>query len=112
MEFLNREYKEINVVGDFVVIEKNSSDDLRQEGGIYIPTTAKFENCRIGVGKIVKMNEKTMKDTGLKIGDYVMYDYHGAHNPKDKHVITNAENIFMQLTEKEASEFLNGGLQI
>ena len=114
MEILDVEYENVDVVGDFVLIEKIEKDDLRQEEGIYIPRLSvnEYENCRIGVGKILKIGDKTAEDNGLKAGDFVMYDYHGAHNPKDNFVITNVENVFMQVTEEEANAFLNGSLQI
>ncbi len=112
MNFMNREYGAINVVGKFVLIQKLENDDLRKEGGIYIPRSTEYENCRIGVGKILEISESQSEETGLKVGDFVMYDYHGAHNPKDENVITDIENVFMKVTEDEAKAFLNGGLQI
>jgi hypothetical protein len=51
-------------------------------------------------------NSAEVKESGLKIGDYVLYDYYSVyHNNKD-FVLTKAENIILRITPEEAESYL------
>ncbi len=101
-----------NVVGEKVLIEKLQKEDLNKIDGIYIPDSKKYQNSKIGVGKIIDITDDTAEKYMIHKGDYVLYDYYSAFGDWKEAVITNAENIIFQLTEKEAYDFLNGTLNV
>jgi co-chaperonin GroES (HSP10) len=112
VEFMNVKYGKLNPVGEFVLIERMDPVDLKMSDGIYIPESDTWENNRIGIGKIVQISEAEAEKLGVNVDDIVMYDFHSAHNTKDKVHITKSENIFMTLTPSEAVDFLNGTLSV
>ena len=59
------QYKKLNPKGLCILIEKMTENDLRKNGEIYIPNTAKLENYKIGVGKILDLSRKAKNETNL-----------------------------------------------
>lgn len=104
------QYKKLNPKGLCILIEKMTENDLRKNGEIYIPNTAKLENYKIGVGKILDLSRKAKNETNLSKNDYVLYDYYSAHDDNSKNILTNYENIIMKVSYDEAIKFLNGKL--
>jgi co-chaperonin GroES (HSP10) len=107
-----KKYDSIKTVGDKILIEKLQKNDLRCIDGIYVPESKSYKNCKIGVGKILDLGDGAKEKYSLNVGDYVLYDYYSAHGDWKETIITDGENIILQLTEQEASEFLNGSLSI
>ena len=112
VEFFNKSYQKLNVVGDYVLIDRMDPSDIRMSDGIYIPDVSRIENTRIGIGRIAEINEAEAEKIGVKTGDIVLYDFHAAHNTRDKMHILRTENVFMVLDEDEAAAFLNGTLNV
>ena len=110
IEYGYASYKTLKPVGDCVLIKKLTEDCLRKSHGLYIPQTKKFENNKIGVGEVLDLSKKAEKETGVKVGDYVLYDYYSAHNDDAINILTNYENLLMVLSKEEADAFLNGSL--
>lgn len=103
-------YNEIKPVGNCVLIKKLMEDGLRKSHDLYIPQSKKFENNKIGVGKVLDLSKKAKSETGIKVGDYVLYDYYSAHNDAAINVLVDYENILMILSKNETDKFLNGTL--
>ena len=103
---------DLQVIGTKVLIEKLQKTDLRCVGGIYVPESKESQNLKIGVGKILDLGDEAKETYSLNVGDYVLYDYYSAFGDWKETIITNGENIILQLTEKEANDFLNRSLEI
>ena len=103
-------YNEIKPVGNCVLIKKLMEDGLRKSHDLYIPQSKKFENNKIGVGKILDLSKKAKEETGIKKGDYVLYDYYSSHNDASINVLVDYENVLIVLTKEETDKFLNGTL--
>ena len=103
-------YNEIKPVGNCVLIKKLTEDGLRKSHDLYIPQSKKFENNKIGVGKVLNLSKKAKEETGVKAGDYVLYDYYSAFNDAAINVLVNYENLLIVLSKEEAKAFLNGSL--
>lgn len=110
IEYGYKNYEKVIPVGECVLIEKLTEDCLRKSHGLYIPDPAKFKNNKIGVGKVIGISKKAKSALSIDVNDYVLYDYYSVFDDKGKNVLTKYENIFMQLTEEEAHNFLNGEL--
>jgi hypothetical protein len=51
-------------------------------------------------------NSPEVKESGLQVDDYVLYDYYSVyHNNKD-YVLTKVENIILRITPEEAESYL------
>lgn len=107
-----KEYDSIKPIGDKILIEKMKNDGPKCVDGIYVPESKNYKNCKIGIGRIVDIGDGAKKKYSLDIGDYVLYDYYSAHGDWEKNIITDGENIILQLTEKEAHKFLNESLNV
>jgi len=105
-------YKKIDVLEKKVLLRKLKNDDLKCEDGIYIPKSEKYKNETIGLGEVLGIGDETAKETGINVGDYVMYDYYSAHGDWEENVITNSENILIKMSKEEAYEFLKGSLKV
>jgi len=103
-------YESMKPVGECLLIEKLTEDNLRKSHGLYIPEVAKQLNNKIGVGKVIALSKKAKEETNINENDYVLYDYFSANDDNGKHILTKYENIIMQLSEDEAYKFLNGEL--
>ena len=86
------------------------SNDEHKIGDIIIPDSKKYANNKMGVGKILEIGNNAKKETNLKIGDYVLYDYYSAYDNNGKNILTRFDNIIFQLTEDEAYQYLNSSL--
>lgn len=49
---------------------------------------------------------KDIEESGLKVGDYVLYDYYSVYQNNNDYVITRVENIILRITQEEAESYL------
>ena len=110
LDYGYKKYNSMKPVGNCVLIEKMTENELRKSHGLFIPQVKKLENNKIGVGKVLDLSKTAEEKTGVKPGDYVLYDYYSAFNDQSINILTNYENIIMIVSKKEADEFLNGTL--
>lgn len=98
------DYKSIKPTGDKVLLKKLVNKIDKKYGDILIPQ-AYAKNNSFGIAKVIELgSSESIKDSGLNIGDYVLYDYYSVYNDNPEYVITKIENIVLQLTEAEANE--------
>jgi co-chaperonin GroES (HSP10) len=112
VEYGYRSYGSMKIVGDKVFIRKLRRDDMKCIDGIFVPDSKSYQNSKMGVGEIIGLGDEAKEKLNLKEGDYILYDYYSAHGDWKDRVITNGENVILQLTEKEANDFLNGTLVV
>lgn len=110
LDYGYKKYDMIKPVGNCVLIKKINEPSLRKSHDLYIPQSKKFENNKIGVGEILDLSKTAEEKTGLKKGNFVLYDYYSAHDDNAINILTNYENIMMILTKNEVDLFLNGTL--
>ena len=110
IEYGYTKYNSIKPIGNCILIKKLNEAGLRKSHGLYIPEVKKFENNKIGVGKVLDLSKTSSEKTGIKKGDFVLYDYYSAFDDNSINILTNYENVFMVLTKDEANAFLNGEL--
>ena len=110
IEYGYKTYQKMEPIGNCVLIKKMTEDCLRKSHGLFIPQSKKFENNKIGVGKVLDISKIAAEKTGVKRNDFVLYDYYSAYNDKAINILTNYENLIMVLSEEEAIKFLNGEL--
>ena len=103
-------YRSFDAIGKFVLIEKLQKPDFKKIGDIYIPESEKYKNQKMGVGIIRRVGKEAQEEYNVNVGDYVLYDYYSAHGDNKDSIITNAENLILQLTKEEAYKFINGDL--
>lgn len=90
----------IKVYGKKIAIKKHEVYHERNVGGIFIPKS--FDGAtRLTKGEIISIGEEAAEETGLKIGDNVLYDHFSVFYDTHPVVITNYENIIFQLDEKQ-----------
>lgn len=99
-------YKKFKVMGKNVLIEKFSSNDLKQIDGIYVPESKKYLNFKFGCGRIIDLGGDIDESVGVSIGDIVLYDYYSAHGDWNDHIITNVENLILKISEDEVKKFI------
>ena len=66
LEYGYKKYNSMKAVGNCVLIEKMIEDNLRKSHGLYIPQSKKFENNKMGVGKVLNLSKKAEEETGIK----------------------------------------------
>jgi hypothetical protein len=59
----------------------------------------------LNVAKIIGIGDEAKEQSGLQIGDYVLFDHYSAYGHNSNVVIVNWENIIFQLTEEEAKKY-------
>ena len=104
-----KHYDELKVVGPYVLIEK-IMDKEHKDGDIIIPDSKKYANNKIGIGKVLELGRTAKDETKLAEGDYVLYDYYSAYDDTSQNILTNCENIILQLSKEEAYKFLRSEL--
>lgn len=92
-------------VGSCVLLKKLVNTLDKKCGNIYLPHTH-AQNCSLGIAQIIKLGEEAKK-VGLKENDYVLYDYYSVFSNMPDYVLTNVENIILQVTEAEAEHYKN-----
>ena len=112
VQYGNRDYSSVKAIGDKLMIRKLVRDDLRLIGGIFVPESTKNLNMRIGVGQILELGDGAKEKYALKEGDFVLYDYYSANGDWRDIIITDGENVILQLTEQEAKEYSDGTLHV
>lgn len=101
-------FEKIKACGDKVVLKKLINTLNKKYGDILIPHDV-AKNMSFGVAEVIDLgSSESIKDSGLKIGDYVLYDYYSVYNDNKEYVITKIENIILQLTEEEAIKYKTG----
>lgn len=103
------EYNENMIpVGTRVLLRKLVHTLDKKYGNIILPQSVSL-NSSLGLAQIVKLGtHKEIELSGLKIGDYVLYDYFSVFENNQELVLTNVENIILRLTKEEADTFLEG----
>ena len=104
-----KHYDELKVVGPYVLIEKIMNEE-HKDGDIIIPDSKKYANNKIGIGKVLELGRTAKDETKLVEGDYVLYDYYSAYDDTSQNILTNCENIILQLSKEEAYKFLRSEL--
>lgn len=92
-------------IGTRVLLKKLVNTLDKKYGNIYLPHTH-AQNCSLGIAQIIKLGESA-KDSGLQENDYVLYDYYSVFSNMPEYVLTNVENIILQVTEEEAERYIN-----
>jgi co-chaperonin GroES (HSP10) len=90
-------------IGDKLLLKKLLPTMDKRFGDILIPQSVQKNNT-LGVAEIIDLGE-IAKETGLKIGDFVLYDYFSVYHNNMDFVITKAENIILCLTKEEAEDY-------
>ena len=104
MIYDNKDYKIIKPTTDKVLLQKIVNKGNKKYGDIIIPHEVS-QNSSLGVAKVIDLGTSdSIKDSGIKIGDYVLYDYYSAYKDNKEYIITKIENIILQLSEFEALE--------
>lgn len=109
VKYMSNVYENFKVLGPHILVQRFENEE-HKVGDIFIPDSKKYLNDKIGVGKIIEMGKIAEKESNLKVGDYVLYDFFSIFADCKPNVLINYENIFLQLNEEEAKEFLNGNL--
>ena len=81
----------------------------KKYGDLYLPQ-AYDKNASMGVAQIEKMGSTAGIDTGLKVGDYVLYDYFAVYQDYPEYVLIDVKNIIVQLTKEEADNYTNNSV--
>lgn len=93
--------------GDKVLLKKLINTLNKKYGDILIPQDV-GKNMSFGVAEVVDLgSSESIKDSGLRVGDFVLYDYYSVFNDNPEYVLTKIENIILQLTPEEASKYQN-----
>jgi hypothetical protein len=92
-------------VGTRVLLKKLVNTLDKKYGNIILPHSH-AKNCSLGVAQVIRLGEEA-KRTGLSENDYVLYDYYSVFSNMPDYVLTNAENIILQITEEEAEHYKN-----
>lgn len=75
-------------------------------GNIVLPQSY-AKNESLGLAKVLNMGKaKDIEESGLKIGDYVLYDYYSVYHNNNDYVLTRIENIILRITPEEAENYL------
>lgn len=105
---VSHNYNFIKPCGDKVLLKKLVNTLNKKYGNILIPQEIN-KNQSFGVAQVIDLgSSKSIKDSGLKTGDYVLYDYFSVYNDNPEYVITKIENIILQITKEEALNFKDG----
>lgn len=87
-------------VGEKVAVVGRPISGAYRIGSIFV-TYERRELGRVNYGPIAAISEELSERTGLKLGQYVLYDYHSAFGHFDGFDVTNEENVVAALTEEE-----------
>ena len=99
------DYNIMKPCGDKVLLKKLINTLNKKYGDILIPQDV-GKNMSFGVAEVIDLgSSESIKDSGLNIGDFVLYDYYSVFQDTDDYVITKFENIILQLTYDEAQEY-------
>lgn len=99
------EYTETMIpLGDKVLLKKLVATLDKRYGNILLPQTY-AQNNSFGVAKIINLGPDT-KESGLKIDDYVLYDYFSVYHNNKEIVLTKVENIILQISKEEAEKYV------
>lgn len=100
-------YNSLKPCGDKVLLKKLVNTLNKKYGDILIPQDV-GKNMSFGVAEVMDLGtSESIKDSGLKIGDYVLYDFYSVFNDNPEYVITKIENIILQINEEEAIKYKN-----
>lgn len=100
-------YNSLKPCGDKVLLKKLINTLNKKYGDILIPQDV-GKNMSFGVAEVIDLGtSESIKDSGLKIGDYVLYDFYSVFNDNPEYVITKIENIILQINEEEAIKYKN-----
>lgn len=101
---VEHDYNIIKPIGNKVLLKKLVNKIDKKYGDILIPQEY-AKNNSFGIAEVIDLgNDESIKDSGLKIGDYVLYDYYSVFNDNPEYVITEISNIVLQVTKEEATE--------
>ena len=102
------DYNIMKPCGDKVLLKKLINTLNKKYGDILIPQDV-GKNMSFGVAEVIDLgSSESIKDSGLNIGDFVLYDYYSVYNDNKEYVITKIENIILQLTREEAIKYQTG----
>jgi co-chaperonin GroES (HSP10) len=93
-------------IGNKVLLRKLIPTLDKRYGNILLPQSY-AKNASLGIAEIINFgNGPEVKESGLNIGDYVLYDYYSVFQNNKDYVITNMENIILRITAEEAESYL------
>lgn len=92
--------------GTKVLLKKLVHTLDKKYGNIILPQTVE-QNNSLGIAQIVKLGtHKSIQESGLTEGDFVLYDYYSVFENNKELVLTNVENIILCITKEEADTYL------
>lgn len=94
----------VNVCNKRVLLKKLVNTMDKKYGDILIPHNTN-KNYSLNIAKIIGIGDEAKEQSGLDIGQYVLFDHYSAYGHNSDVVIVNWENIIFQLTEDEANKF-------
>lgn len=100
---INENYRPL---GKKILLRKLVKTLDKKYGDILIPHSTN-QNNSMGVAEIVNMGNQAERESGLSVGDFVLYDYYSAYGNYPVYVITNWQNIIVQLTKQEADKYVS-----
>ena len=100
---INENFKPI---GQRVLLKKLVKTMDKKYGDILIPHTIN-KNMSMGIAQVIDLGKEAKQETNLNKLDYVLYDYYSAFGNNPIYILTNAENIILQLTKEEADKYIN-----
>jgi co-chaperonin GroES (HSP10) len=93
-------------IGTKVLLKKLVHTLDKKYGNILLPQTHE-QNSSMGIAQVIKLGtDKTVKESGLNVGDFVLYDYYSVFENNPELVLTNVENIILRITAEEAETYL------
>lgn len=99
MSFINRDYdKPLKACGKKVVIRKLERNHDCVLKGIFIPTQSS-DFFKLVKGTVESVGSET-SESGVKVGDVVLYDSHSVFYDHHPVVVTNFENVVVILERK------------
>lgn len=93
-------------IGQKILLKKLVKTLDKKYGNIFIPHSVE-KNQSMGIAEVIDLGNEAKKETNLKSGDFVLYDYYSVYENNSVYVITNAENIILYLTKDEAEYYIN-----
>ena len=88
--FFDIEGTEGNPLGDFILVEREISEEKKTSTGVIIPGKTALSN----IGEVIDISE-SVKSPGFKIGDIILFSSYS----NDKIVIDNKEYILMPIKD-------------
>lgn len=102
-----KKFKFFSVIGKNVLIKKLVNTLDKKYGDIFIPQSIN-KNQAFGIGQVLELGkDQEIIESGVKVGDYILYDYFSVYHDNPDIVVTKVENIILILSEEEKNIMLS-----